>query len=90
VIVSGYVTLSSKVFRQLIFHYLQNVFAGRIWPAICDLENGLTGRMNSFAGRIWPADRSLETPDIEEGPLRIEVNDDEHSLFMALRLFLWR
>jgi len=42
--------------------------------------------MNSFAGRIWPAGRSLETPDVEERPERIEVNDDVHSLVMALRL----
>ena len=41
--------------------------------------------MYSFAARIGPAGRSFETPDIEEAQ-RIEVKDDEHSPFMALRL----
>jgi len=59
-----YILPNQKVFRQLIFHYLQNVFAGHIWPAV----------------------RSLETPDSEERAQRIEVYDDEHSLFMALRI----
>jgi len=65
--------------------FIQNVFAGRIWPVDRSLENGFVDRMNSFAGRIWPAGRSVETPDIE-GAQRIEVKNDEHSLFMALRL----
>jgi len=39
VIVSGYVAFCQiKVFRQLIFHYLQNVFAGRIYPTGRSLE----------------------------------------------------
>jgi len=41
----------SKEFRQLIFHYLQNVFSGRIWPVVRSLEIGFSGRMNSFTGR---------------------------------------
>jgi len=50
------------------------------------LENGFAGWMNNFPGGIWPAGRSSETPDIEEWAQRIEVYDDEHSLFMALRI----
>jgi len=42
--------------------------------------------MDTFPGRIRPEGYSLETPDIEEWTQRIEVNDDEDSLFMALRL----
>jgi len=68
---------NQKVFHQLIFHYLQNVFAGRIRPAVRSLENGFAGRMNNFPGRIWPVGRSLETPDIEEWAQKIEVNDNE-------------
>jgi len=61
-----YILPNQKVFRQLIFHYLQNVLAGRIWPAVCSLENGFADRMKNFPGRIWPARHSLETPDLEE------------------------
>ena len=32
-----------KFFLQLIFHYLQNVFAGQFWPADRSFENGFTG-----------------------------------------------
>jgi len=53
-----YILPNWNVFRQLIFHYLQNVLAGLI----------------------------LETPNVEEWAQRIEVNDDEYSLFMVLRL----
>jgi len=80
VIVSGYVTFYQIKKSFVNFHYFQNVFSGRIWPAVRGLEIGFSGRMNSFA------DRSLETPDIEESAQRIEVNDDAHSLFMSLRL----
>jgi len=50
VIVSGYVAFCQiKVFRQLIFHYLENVFAGRIYPTGRSLE---TPDMEEWAQRI--------------------------------------
>jgi len=55
---------NQQIIRKLIFHYLQNV----------------------FAGRIWLAGRSLETPAPEEWARRIEVTDDDLSLFTALRI----
>ena len=60
VMVSGYVTFYQIKKSFVNFHYLQNVFSGRIWPVVRGLEIGFSGPMNSFA------DRSLETPDIEE------------------------
>jgi len=76
----------SKCFSSITFHYLQNIFADRIWPALRSLENGFAGRMYRFAGRICPAGRCLENPHIEEWAQRIEVNDYEHSIFMTLRI----
>ena len=44
---------------------------------------------NAVAGHMLPAGRYLLTPAlqyIEEWARRIEVNDDEHSAFFALRI----
>jgi len=43
----------SKSFRQLIFHYLQNVFAVRIWPAVPSLEIGFSGLMKALRIVVW-------------------------------------
>ena len=76
----------SKRFSSINFSLFSKCIRGPDLAAVRSLENDFAGRMNSFAGRIWPAGCSLDTPDIEEWAQRIEVNDDEHSLFMALRL----
>jgi len=38
------------------------------------------------AGPMWPAGLQLDHAAIEEWARRIELNDDEHSLFMGLRI----